>query len=64
MALLIRLGGVSGNLRASLVPLFWPQMVFSGMKNAIVGFYSTKGLKTLFCVSPEVEPGPCPRAAV
>ena len=49
VALWIRLGGVSGNLRASLVPLFWPKMVFSGMKNAIVGFYSTKGLKILFC---------------
>lgn len=49
VALLIILGGVTGNLRASLVPLLWPQMVFSGMKNAIVWFYSTKGLKILFC---------------
>lgn len=54
----IRLG-VSGNLRMSLVPLFWPKMVFSGMKNAIVGFYSTKGSKILFW-----ELGPCPKAAV
>ena len=49
VALLIILGGVTGNLRASLVPLLWPQMVFFGMKNATVWFYSTKGLKILFC---------------